>query len=54
MPLGKMGREEAEALLQAFGFSDGSCGIANVLTTVGKNLLINTMKCFLPLSQSIF
>jgi len=34
MPLGKMGQEEAEALLRAFGMSVGSCGLANVLTTV--------------------
>ena len=34
MPLGKMGQEEAEALLRAFGMSVGSCGLENVLTTV--------------------
>jgi len=27
--------EKAEALLHAFGFSVGSCGLANVLTTEG-------------------
>ena len=29
---------KAEALLQAFGLSVGSCGLANVLTTVGWQL----------------
>jgi len=30
---------KAEALLQAFGLSVGSCGLANVLTPVGWQLI---------------
>jgi hypothetical protein len=32
---------EAEALLQAFGLSVGSCGFANALTTVGRQIWCN-------------